>query len=212
MLSGLLFRLGAEQRSAELGTLLAIGYPTRSICRRLLAEGFILAVIGILIGSALAAFYAWLMLTGLRSWWQAAVGSSDLQLYTSAQTLIIGAIISLLAMLFSLWWAIRRLTKIPVPALLAGSSSNLEIHPSRWGRIFAFIFLFLGLGFVIAASQSATASELFFAAGTCLLISALAFLTVWLRKTQHKRLASIGFLPRHRWRHEILRVIPDAVC
>ena len=192
MLSGLLFRLGAEQRSAELGTLLAIGYPTRTVSRRLLAEGFILAVIGILIGTAFAAFYAWLMLSGLRSWWQAAVGSSYLQLYTSAQTLIIGAIISLLAMLFSLWWAIRRLAKIAVPALLAGSSTNLEIHPSRWGRIFAFIFFILGLGFVIAASQSATASELFFAAGTCLLISALAFLTVWLRKTQHKRLAAAG--------------------
>jgi putative ABC transport system permease protein len=192
MLSGLLFRLGAEQRAAELGTLLAIGYPARSINRRLLLEGFILAAIGILIGTALAALYAWLMLTGLRSWWQAAVGSSYLQLYTSAQTLIIGAIVSLFAMLFSLWWSIRRLAKIPVPALLAGSSSTLEIHPSRWSRIIAFIFLILGLAFVIIAFQSATSSELFFAAGTCLLISALAFLTVWLRKIQHKRLSSMG--------------------
>ncbi|HEY7161464.1 MAG TPA: FtsX-like permease family protein, partial [Acidobacteriota bacterium] len=81
MLSGLLFRLGAEQRSAELGTLLAIGYPTRSVSRRLLMEGLILAAIGILIGTALAAFYAWLMLSGLRSWWQTAIGSSYLQLY-----------------------------------------------------------------------------------------------------------------------------------
>lgn len=192
MLSGLLFRLGAEQRSAELGTLLAIGYPARSISRRLLLEGLILAAIGILIGTALAAFYAWLMLSGLRSWWQAAVGSSYLQLYTSPQTLIIGAIVSLFAMLFSLWWAIRRLAKVPVPALLAGSSVGTNVQPSRWGRIIAFIFLFLGIAFVIAASQSATASELFFAAGTCLLISALAFLTVWLRKTQHKQLASAG--------------------
>ncbi len=192
MLSGLLFRLGAEQRSAELGTLLAIGYPARTISRRLLTEGLILAVIGILIGTALAAFYAWLMLTGLRSWWQAAVGSSYLQLYTSPQTLIIGAIVSLFAMLFSLWWSIRRLAKVPVPALLAGSSVSTNNQPSRWGRIIAFTFLFLGLALVIAASQSATASELFFGAGTCLLISALAFLTVWLRKTQHKRLASMG--------------------
>lgn len=192
MLSGLLFRLGAEQRSPELGTLLAIGYPARSISRRLLLEGLILAAIGILIGTGLAAFYAWLMLSGLRSWWQAAVGSSYLQLYTSPQTLIIGAIVSLFAMLFSLWWAVRRLAKIPVPALLAGSSISINNHPSRWGGIIAFIFLFLGIAFVIAASQSATASELFFAAGTCLLISALAFLTVWLRKTQHKQLASAG--------------------
>lgn len=192
MLSGLLFRLGAEQRSAELGTLLAIGYPTRSVSRHLLMEGFILAVIGILIGTALAAFYAWLMLSGLRSWWQAAVGSSYLQLYTSPQTLIIGAIVSMFAMLFSLWWAVRRLAKVPVPALLAGSSVSTSNQPSRWGRIIAFIFLFLGLAAVIAASQSATSSELFFAAGTCLLISALAFLTVWLRKTQHKQLASAG--------------------
>jgi ABC-type antimicrobial peptide transport system permease subunit len=192
MLSGLLFRLGAEQRSAELGTLLAIGYTTRSVSRRLLLEGFILAAIGILIGTALAAFYAWLMLTGLRSWWQAAVGSSYLQLYIGPETLIIGAIVSLFAMLFSLWWSVRRLTKIPAAALLSGSLSTSEIRTSRWGRIIASVFLIFGFAFVIAASQAATASELFFAAGTCLLISALAFLTVWLRKTQHKRLTSTG--------------------
>ncbi|MCI0417181.1 ABC transporter permease, partial [bacterium] len=193
MLSGLLFRLGAEQRSAELGTLLAIGFTTRSVSRRLLLEGFILAAIGILIGTVLAALYAWLMLTGLRSWWQAAVGSSYLQLHTNIQTLLMGAVVSLFAMLFSLWWSVRRLSKLPVPALLAGSSSALaDIHPSRWGRSIAFIFLVLGVAFVIAASKSLAASGLFFAAGTCLLISALAFLTIWLRKTQHKKLSSSG--------------------
>lgn len=193
MLSGLLFRLGAEQRSAELGTLLAIGYTTRSVSGRLLLEGFILAAIGILIGTALATFYAWLMLTGLRNWWQAAVGSSYLQLHTNIQTLLIGAVLSLFAMLFSLWWSVRQLSKLPVPVLLAGSSSALaDIHPSRWGRAIAFIFLVLGMALVMAASKSLAASGLFFGAGMCLLISALAFLTMWLRKTQHKKLSSSG--------------------
>jgi ABC-type lipoprotein release transport system permease subunit len=195
MLAGLLFRLGAEQRSAELGTLLAMGYTPRSIQRRLLMEGTILALVGVLLGCLTASAYAWLMLTGLRTWWQSAVGSSDLQLHATTGTLLLGAFISLIAMLFSLWWSIRRLSKIAVPALLAGSTTSFEeLRPSRLSRIVAILSLLLGLGFVVIAfySDASLASAMFFAAGACLLISALAFLMIWLRKAQHRKLHSSG--------------------
>jgi putative ABC transport system permease protein len=195
MLAGLLFRLGAEQRSPELGTLLAMGYPPRTILRRLLFEGAILAFAGVLLGSVAASAYAWLMLTGLRTWWQSAIGSSDLQLHTTTATLILGAFISMIAMLFSLWWSIRRLSKIPVPALLAGSTTSFEeIRPSRWSRLVGIVSLLLGVAMVVAAfySDASTASALFFGAGACLLISALAFLMIWLRNTQHRKLHSSG--------------------
>ena len=195
MLAGLLFRLGAEQRSQELGSLLAMGYSPQSILRQLLSEGFVLALAGILLGTLAASAYAWLMLSGLRTWWQSAVGSSDLQLHTNFQTLLLGAIISLFVMMFSLWWSTRRLSKLPVPSLLAGSTTSFEeFRPSKWSRIIGLIFLPLGLILVIIASQSSAslASALFFAGGACLLISALALLMVWLRKTQHHKLRASG--------------------
>jgi ABC-type lipoprotein release transport system permease subunit len=195
MLAGLLFRLGAEQRSAELGTLLAMGYAPRSIQRRLLMEGAVLAFIGVLLGCLAASAYAWLMLSGLRTWWQSAVGSSDLQLHTTTGTLLLGAFISLIAMLFSLWWSIRRLSKIAVPALLAGSTTSFQEHrPSRLSLIVAIFSLVLGFGFVVVAfySDASVASTMFFGAGACLLISALAALMIWLRKAQHRKLHSSG--------------------
>ena len=50
LLVGMLFRIGVEQRSREIGILQAIGYPLVKIRRRFLYEGSIIAGIGSLIG------------------------------------------------------------------------------------------------------------------------------------------------------------------
>ena len=74
LLVGLLFRLGVEQRGREIGMLLAVGFPLRRVRRQFMSEGAVLAVIGALLGTGGALFYAWLLMTGLRTWWLAAVG------------------------------------------------------------------------------------------------------------------------------------------
>ena len=62
LLVGLLFALGIELRAGELGLLLAVGYPLRTVRRRLLAEALAVALAGGLAGLALAAVYAKLLL------------------------------------------------------------------------------------------------------------------------------------------------------
>ena len=50
MLVALLFRLGIEQRAAQIGTLLAVGFSRRQVRRLLLGEGLAVAAAGSLLG------------------------------------------------------------------------------------------------------------------------------------------------------------------
>ncbi|MBM3457262.1 MAG: FtsX-like permease family protein, partial [Armatimonadetes bacterium] len=73
LLMALLFTLGVEQRAEEVGALLAVGFPLRRVQRLLLLEGGALALLGTLVGTALAAGYTRLVLAGLSTVWKDAV-------------------------------------------------------------------------------------------------------------------------------------------
>ena len=83
MLIALLFQLGIEQRARELGTLAAVGVGRRRIARLLAREGLIVAAIGATIGVAAGIVYAWLMISGLRTWWLAAISTPFLELHVA---------------------------------------------------------------------------------------------------------------------------------
>ena len=118
----MLFRIGVEQRSREIGILRAVGYPLATIRRRFLAEAGILAGIGTLIGCGFAIGYAQLMLFGLKNWWLPAIGTPFVELHVRGWSLLIGVLISLGVVLFSIQVTIRRLGKSPTASLLAGIS------------------------------------------------------------------------------------------
>ena len=118
----MLFRIGVEQRSREIGILRAVGYPLATIRRRFLAEAGILAGIGTLIGCGFAIGYAQLMLFGLKNWWLPAIGTPFVELHVRGVSLLIGVLISLGVVLFSIQVTIRRLGKSPTASLLAGVS------------------------------------------------------------------------------------------
>src|SRR5947207_15292716 len=65
LLMALLFQFGLEQRLAEVGTLLALGFTARQVRRLLLAEGAALALAGGIIGALGGLGYAKAMLWGL---------------------------------------------------------------------------------------------------------------------------------------------------
>ena len=121
LLVGLLFSLNVEQRAREVGLLLAVGYPARAVRRRLLAEGGVLAVIGALLGLALGVGYAALLMAGLRTLWIDAVGSSALFLHVRPMSLVLGFVIAVAVIVFSIFMSVRRLKRIAPTALLAGS-------------------------------------------------------------------------------------------
>ena len=90
LLVGLLFRLGVENRAREVGILMASGYDGRALRKRFMGEGILLAGVGGVVGLAGAVVYAWLMMAGLRTWWVAAVGTSELFLHVKGLSLLLG--------------------------------------------------------------------------------------------------------------------------
>ena len=184
LLVGLLFRLGVEQRAREIGLLLSLGYPLKSVRRRFLAEGALVAGVGSLLGLAGAVAYAWLLIFGLRTWWSAAVGSPFLSFYVSQLTLIVGYLVSLAVVLFSIGWALRKLAQLPTPVLLGGGTSDpVQARAHRWVRVLALASLGLAmvLMLIAALTQATSSVGLFFGIGTSLLLAGLSFFSLWLR-------------------------------
>ena len=120
ILIGLLFRLGIEQRVRDLGLFGAVGFTARQVQRQMLIEGLVTAVLGGLIGMVLAVAYAKLMIYGLTHWWVGAVGTKNLILDVRPVSLIVSFLISLIAALVSIWWALGQIKRLSLREQLAG--------------------------------------------------------------------------------------------
>jgi ABC-type antimicrobial peptide transport system permease subunit len=184
LLVGMLFRLGVEQRAKEIGILLAVGFPARAVCRRLLQEGIVLAGIGGLLGLIGAVGYAALLMFGLRTWWIGAIGAPSLFLHVKATSLVIGYIAAIALTLLAIVWTLQQLGKIPAPALLHGITTHERLTRSRLSQRAALIALGLAVVMMILAisANETTAAGWFFGSGTSLLIALLAMFSNWLRQ------------------------------
>jgi putative ABC transport system permease protein len=195
LLVGLLFSLAVERRAGELGLLLAVGYPVARVRRRLLAEGVVLAGLGARLGLAGAVGYAWLLMAGLRTWWLPAVGTPYLFLHVSPGSLVAGWAVSVLVVLLAIAWTVRRLAKVPSPALLAGSTT--VPGPAKPGRLARWLapgaaLAALGLALAMLLSGETASPALAFATGACLLASGLAFVSLWVRRPRPARHLTLG--------------------
>lgn len=190
LLVGLLFSLAVERRAGELGLLLAVGYPVRAVRRRLLAEGAVLAGLGALVGLAGALGYAWLLMAGLRTWWLPAVGTRDLTLHVSPASLATGWTVSVIVVLLAIAWTVRRLARVPSPALLAGETAVPgPAKPGRVARILAPLagILAVVLAVTMVVSGEASNPALAFGAGASLLTAGLAAFSLWVRRPRPSR-------------------------
>jgi len=182
MLAALLFRLGVEQRSGEVGLLLAVGYPGAKVLRRLLGEGLVISALGSLVGLAGAVAYAALMMAGLRTWWRPAVGTSELHLHVLPGSLAMGWAISVVVVLLSIYLTVRKIAKVPATALLRGVVTS-GAETTRAGRRSRWVAaVTLGIAAVLLvyafASGETTNPALFFSIGPLLLIGFLALLAL----------------------------------
>ena len=126
LLVGMLFRIGVEQRSREIGILQAVGYPLVKVRRRFLYEGGIIAGIGSLIGCLLAVGYAQLMIFGLQTWWLPAIGTPFMELHASPWSLLIGVLISLAVVMISIRLTVHKLGRASTVSLLAGGTDFVD--------------------------------------------------------------------------------------
>lgn len=127
LLVGMLFRIGVEQRSREIGLLQAVGYPLAKVRRRFLLEGGTVACIGSLLGCLLAIGYAQLMIFGLQTWWLPAIGTPFMELHVSPWSIVSGLLTALAVVMISIRLTVQHLGQVSATALLAGETDFTEI-------------------------------------------------------------------------------------
>jgi putative ABC transport system permease protein len=183
LLMALMFQFGIEQRTNEVGTLLALGFTPRQVRRLLLWEGAALALLGGLLGVAGGIGYAKAMLYGLATIWREAVGTSSLQYHASPSTLAIGAAASVIVAVLTIWLALRKQAGQPAYELLAeGAGGESQMSNPRvskrsrgfWIGAVSGVLALLLLGWA-AASKEGAPTGAFFGAGALLLIAGLGF-------------------------------------
>ncbi len=201
MLASLFFKLGIEQRIREVGLLRAVGFTRSSVGRLFAAEALVLSVAGSILGVAGALAYGQLMMTGLRTWWIDAVGTTALTLHASPVSLAAGAAGGVIAALVCIWWTLRTFERVSERSLLAGQlddvleSATVSGVASRLGALAGTIgllalgLILLGLGLTEWMDDTAA----FFGAGASLLASCLCALTLWLRRPPRRALAGHGW-------------------
>jgi ABC-type antimicrobial peptide transport system permease subunit len=195
VLMALLFQFGVEQRRAEVGTLLALGFQPKTVRRLFLREGVGLALVGGAVGVALGVSYARAMLRGLATVWRDAVGGTTLNLHVSAGTLLIGGVAAVLVAAFTIWLTLRQLGRQPARELLTGEagSAALGARSRGWwigGASFAGALALLGWALTTGQTSHAGA---FFGAGALVLMGGLGCLAGLLdRWTRAHSRANLG--------------------
>ncbi len=183
LLTALLFAFGVEQRSEEVGTLLAVGFQPRHVQRMLLLEGASLALVAGGIGAFLGVFYTQAVVQGLSTVWSDAVAQSELRFHAEPLTLAGGAIAGFLVALFSIWLVVRKQARVSARELLAaGAESEARLFgggvPTRKGLPGVKTALVGILGAVALSIAGILGSHehaagIFFGAGGLLLIGGL---------------------------------------
>lgn len=182
ILMALLFQFGLEQRSEEVGTLVALGFTPGRVRRLFLGEGVALATVGGLLGCVLGLGYGRAMLAGLGTVWREAVNAVPLGFHVSIRSVVLGGVAATALSAAVLGLTLRKLGRQPAPVLLASGSvesgpSHLNFQPRRAPVWLAALTLAAALGLVGWAmlTRQTAAAGVFFGAGALVVMAALGF-------------------------------------
>ncbi|MBL8815147.1 MAG: ABC transporter permease [Planctomyces sp.] len=139
VLAVLMYRLGIQQRVAQIGLMEALGF-THSTARRLfVAEGLVMAVFASLLGAIFSVLFARLMIYGLTNWWVGAVGTRFLILDVQPLKLIIAAGITIILAVGVIWQSVWSMTKRSPVELLRGGGEGGGTQKASGRRLWKFI-------------------------------------------------------------------------
>ncbi len=185
LLVSLLFRLGVQQRAGQIGLLLAQGFSSPQVRSLLVREVSVVAIVGAVLGVLVGLLYARAMIAGLESWWLGAISVAFLKFSFTPLSLTLGAAAGALASLFTIYWTLRRLSRIEPLSLLRGNTNEVSVAARKVNRAMMVV---AGLCVVIAAGLSFAAlgqtgmarAGLFFGCGMLLLCGSLVAVREWL--------------------------------
>ncbi len=221
LLAALFFRLSIEQRAREVGLLRAVGFTTPAVRWIFLREGLWLSVAGAAGGVLGGIGYAYLMMTGLRTWWVGAVGTTALTLHLSPLSIVGGALGGIAASMACIWLTLHSLSAISERRLLADQLDPEELpdragaRKGRRGLSTGLALAALGVALVVAAAAGLLdQGGAFFLAGMVLLASCLFLLVSRLARPKGSALSGQGWRPIARlgWRNSMHRPARSATA
>jgi ABC-type lipoprotein release transport system permease subunit len=181
LLMALLFQFGLEQRAAEVGTLLALGFTPKQVRRLFLMEGAMLALGGGFLGALGGLAYAKAMLWGLATVWRGAVSTSTLQFHATLATLVIGTLAGTVVAVLTIWLTLRKQARQPARELLAGEIQNPKSkiqNRGGWLALASGLAAVAIISWALVQGESANAGA-FFGAGALLLLAGLGWAAAW---------------------------------
>jgi putative ABC transport system permease protein len=196
LLAALFFKLMIEQRVREIGLLCAAGWPPGMLRRIFLIESAILSIAGNLLGLLGSIAYGWFMIYGLRSWWNAAVGTQRLSLHISWVNLATGVAAGTGFSLVLVLWTLRSLRR-STPRLLLSGALESRTHTMRRLRAFQAISILALIAslLLLLCSFLDKVSQLmgFFGSGFLLLVSFLFATACYLNRANPSSIRGHGW-------------------
>jgi ABC-type lipoprotein release transport system permease subunit len=202
VLAGLVFVFGIEQRSSQIGLLLALGFTRKRVRRLFLIEAAVLAIAGAALGLLGGYVYTRLALRGMSGVWQDAAAGMEFVYFLKPASLGIAFAITVIVALVVVWFASRRVTAVQPSALISGADDagpSFAVRRRRdllgfWGGLIG------ALGCLFAPKVPGTMAEqgLFFGAGFLITIAGVALCSILIRRflKPSSVLASLGALGR----------------
>ena len=202
VLAGLVFVFGIEQRSTQIGLLLAMGFTRMRVRRFFLGEALFLSLAGAVLGLIGGYLYTRLALYGMSGVWQDAAAGMEFTYSLKPQTLLISFFLTMLVALSVVWFASRKVTAIHPSTLISGSD-DLSLGGNAKSRrdVVALVIGVAGaLGCLFAPKVEGTmaAQGLFFGAGFLMTVAGVAFSSILIRRflRPSEVLQSLGALGR----------------
>jgi hypothetical protein len=186
----LFFRLGVEQRAAEISLLRSVGLDGANLRLLYLGEGLVVALLGGLAGALAGVAWAALMMQGLRQWWSGATGTSLLRLYVDPSLVLAGAVGGFGFAALTVWLTVRRHESMTPRAASGAPGRRAPWFRRLWSAL--FVCAVGGLCLLGAGIAGVMAPAGAFFGGAALLLAALLFgAALWLRRPSIRLLPAL---------------------
>ena len=181
-LTGMLFAFSMQQRNHQAGLLLSLGFSVRKVRMLFLGEGFLVSLIGVILGIGGAWLYGTTILGLLSGEWSGAVSGAQFEYSPTVNSLVSGAVGALAMSILAMTWSSRKqLKREPNDLLNSGDMVGRESHStgkSKWldSPLFAIAFLVAAVVLAWSTDFAKPGSSMdFFGVGALLLTSGILF-------------------------------------
>jgi len=220
ILTALLFKFVLEQRKKEVGTLYALGFSKKRIRWYFLKEGFLISLLGGVIGAAAGIVYNQLVLFALESVWSGAVAGGSYYPLIKIPTILLGLFSGVFTSFITIMLISGRMAKSEIQALQQPVIKEPKIMIKRVlsGVIAILLVVIAVIVFSTHPSDDKSAVPTFFAAGGLtlllgILVSYLIFVYLTGKTTDSKiTVRSISFQNIVRNRGRSLGIVIMLMC